>query len=670
MQILEGLARACDSVGALLRERLDELKAKTPLSIKETNLKTNTAAGMFLRSLSPNSGSVQLDALTSLTAREALRLRSLEADLAQDPKLAAARITNLEQRLTSAIDQLKSLLSQTSEVNFLMRDEFKANWLAKAEAARVAADGLFAASPLPEIGQAVWRDLWEAARKYSDMVAFPAKAFPASLSGEVCVLCQQPLDATAVQRFQTFESFVKGNARDGEKAAEAQYATLMDRAAAARVPMDTLRLVRALVRVEIGDADLSVSIRRCGVKAAWRLRSFCRERSAPIAQDELPLDRVATLSVELKKRAAQLAADRASPEYQALLHEFKELKDREALCLLKSDISAEIGRLKEAAKIELALNATVKRPITNKNKELSDSLITGALRGRFAREIEKLNLSRMPIELRKIKDQAAVSYFQVCLVEQPGRSVGEIFSEGEHRCVALAAFLAELVTSRRYSGIVFDDPMSSLDHMHRKSVAARLVEEAAHRQVIVFTHDLTFLFELRREAEAKVGTEIHYQTVTRRQGRPGYVDPELPMKAKSARQLANALRSELKAVKSEFASWNEARRTIFCKGIIEQLREAWDQGIADFIFPVLARFDNTIKGSTLYKLAVLSDRDVEVVTAARQRLSEEMHSSAEALNPETVSRDDLVAEVAKLEQWLTDITNRQSAAKQPATSFT
>jgi hypothetical protein len=154
-----------------------------------------------------------------------------------------------------------------------MRDEFKANWLAKAEAARVAADGLFAASPLPEIGQAVWRNLWEAARKYSDMVAFPAKAFPASLSGEVCVLCQQPLDATAVQRFQTFESFVKGNARDGEKAAEAQYATLMDRAAAARVPMDTLRLVRALVRVEIGDADLSVSIRRCGVKAAWRLRS-------------------------------------------------------------------------------------------------------------------------------------------------------------------------------------------------------------------------------------------------------------------------------------------------------------------------------------------------------------------------------------------------------------
>jgi hypothetical protein len=82
MQILEGLARACDSVGALLRERLDELKAKTPLSIKETNLKTNTAAGMFLRSLSPNSGSVQLDALTSLTAREALRLRSLEADCA------------------------------------------------------------------------------------------------------------------------------------------------------------------------------------------------------------------------------------------------------------------------------------------------------------------------------------------------------------------------------------------------------------------------------------------------------------------------------------------------------------------------------------------------------------------------------------------------------------
>ena len=102
----------------------------------------------------------------------------------------------------------------------------------------------------------------------------------------------------------------------------------------------------------------------------------------------------------------------------------------------------------------------------------------------------------MPVELRKVKDQNAVSFFQVCFVKKPNEPVGDIFSEGEYRCIALAAFLAELVTSRLHSGIIFDDPMSSLDHIHRKSVAARLVEESQHRQVIVFTHNITFLYEL------------------------------------------------------------------------------------------------------------------------------------------------------------------------------
>lgn len=92
--------------------------------------------------------------------------------------------------------------------------------------------------------------------------------------------------------------------------------------------------------------------------------------------------------------------------------------------------------------------------------------------------------------------------------------------------------------------------MSSLDHIHRKAVAARLVEEAAHRQVIVFTHDLTFLFELRREAEAK-SQPVQYQTVYRRSERPGYIEGELPNKARSALQLANALRSELKSVRAD-----------------------------------------------------------------------------------------------------------------------
>ena len=143
--------------------------------------------------------------------------------------------------------------------------------------------------------------------------------------------------------------------------------------------------------------------------------------------------------------------------------------------------------------------------------------------------------------------------------------------------------------------------MSSLDHKYRPRVAKRLVEEAAHGQVIVFTHDLTFLFDLQREAEA-VGQQVHYQNVHRVASRPGHVSNDLPIDAKAARPIA------------------EARRSVFADGFIGKLRKAWEQGIADLVRPAMSRFNSQINGSSLHKPAVINDDDVVAVHAARARL--------------------------------------------------
>jgi hypothetical protein len=566
------------------------------------------------------------------------------------------------------VTALKRLGDVTNNSAFAARDKLKEDRDTKAAAARLASSHLFAASPLPEIGQPIWRSLWEAARKYSEEVAYPDQSFPEAKADDLCVLCQQPLSDEAVHRRTTFETFLKGTTKADEETALNAYKTILAKSAGARLRAETICRLYNLIATEIGNVDLATAARTYALLSAWRLRAFERERPNPIPEPEFPQAAIFTLSESLAKRAAQLSADQNSPEHLSLVKEFRELKDREALTPLLEDIEAEIERRKTAEAINKALKDTAKKPVTTKNKEFSDKLVTNALRGRFAREIEKMKLARMPVELRKTKDQNAVSYFQVCLVEKPNEAVGEIFSEGEHRCVALAAFLAELVTSKQYSGIVFDDPMSSLDHIHRKAVAARLVEEAEHRQVIIFTHDLAFLYEVRREGEAK-DRPIQYQTVRRKDTRPGYIEGELPNKAKSAVQLAISLRSELKAAKDQFDQWPDARRSIFCKGFIEQLRETWDQAIADFIFPVLGRFENTIKGTSIFKLKVLTEEDVKTVTAARGRLSEELHAAAETLNPETVSHAVLFAEIGKLDVWLVDILKRQKEAKAPVTSY-
>ena len=366
-----------------------------------------------------------------------------------------------------------------------------------------------------------------------------------------------------------------------------------------------------------------------------------------------------------------MSGDADSAERQALVSQQRELRDRLSLGAIGEDVRAEIERQTKIAalkRVEKTCGTGIKRQITTKNKALSERLVTDTLRGRFAREVQKLRIGSMPIELRKVRDREAQSFFKVALVDKPDEPIGEILSEGEHRCVALAAFLAELATSREYSGIVFDDPMSSLDHKYRPLVAKRLAEEAADRQVIVFTHDLTFLFDLQRAAEV-AGQDVQYQNVHRVQFQPGHVSDDLPIDAKAAGPMAVTLRSELKKVRGNFDNWPEARRSLFADGFKGKLRKAWEQGIADLIQPVMSRFNSQIKGSSLHKLAIINEDDVIEVRAARARLSEDLHASPETINPSETTHAELLNELQKLEAWLADVKERQRTAREPAVSY-
>jgi hypothetical protein len=663
MRLLEALADTADRVKAALDGRIATLRGQVPLAITNPSLSRETAAGSYVFGLSAKSNIPQLDKLAAFSDQEAARLITLESDFAQDPKRAVARLEIQRGEVERIQTALQVLVGVTNAAAFWQLNALRKAHGDAAEAVSVASQQLFSASPLPEVGQGAWQKLWEAARTYADTVAYPGKTFPSSELDTRCVLCQQPLGAEAIARQQTFETFVKSSTKADEAAARAKLDGAVTQLEGRMLRLGDVLKSGKFLATEIGDVALAQQVRRAFVVVLWRRRAMLMAYGEPKPLGADPLQALTILAADL--RAAQLSADAQSDDYKQLKSEYLELKDRAALAPLLADIRAHIARLKEIESVITALKATAKKPITEKNKELSDRMVTDALRGRFAREIGKLKLSRMPVELRKEKDRQAVSYFCVALVENASAKVGEIFSEGEHRCFALAAFLAELVTAERYSGIVFDDPMSSLDHIHRGAVASRLVEEAEHRQVIVFTHDLVFLYELRREAE-KANRPIAFRNVRRQQDKPGYIENELPDKAKSGLEMCNALRSSLKTAKQGFDTLTDTQRTTFCKGTIGQLRDSWEQAISDYVRPVLERFDNRVKPTSMFKLGILTEDDVKRVMAAQARLSEDLHSSAQALNPEAVSLDDLLNEVKTLEDWIQSIRDRQKNAVKPA----
>ena len=115
-------------------------------------------------------------------------------------------------------------------------------------------------------------------------------------------------------------------------------------------------------------------------------------------------------------------------------------------------------------------------------------------------ELTELGATRIPISMRPT---GAVGEAQHELLLEgahaPARTqISQILSEGEVRVIAIAGFLAELQLSQQSNPIVFDDPVSSLDHVFTGKIAARLACEGLKRHVIVFTHNIAFLMELPR----------------------------------------------------------------------------------------------------------------------------------------------------------------------------
>ena len=671
MALLDRLGRACDELRARVKARIDTLAGQTPVAIGTPSLSRETAAGAFLHGLSAKSSPAELDLLVALSVEEGSRLSTLDGDLAQDPAKAAEKLRARSARLESAIEALNRLVAAAGGKSFAELRRLESDAEAATEAARLASDSLFREAPLPGVGSDAWRRLWEAARSYSDEVAYPGRTFPAPVMDERCVLCQQRLQDDALHRHAGFETFVKGAAQKAASDAARELEHFRRGLGGARMPVNDIGAFVTLLKTELDRPALASDVRRVTLTAAWRLRALLSGKAELPAQAPVPAEELDRLSKDIAGRARALSGDADSAERRALVAEHEGLKDRMSLAGIAEDVRAEIDRQIEIAalrKAEKTCGTTTKRQITTKNKDLSEKLVTDALRGRFAREVQKLRIGSMPIELRKVRDRDFQSFFKVALVDKPDEPVGEILSEGEHRCVALASFLAELVTSKDYSGIVFDDPMSSLDHNYRRRVAKRLVEEAAHRQVIVFTHDLTFLFDLQREAEA-AQQDVHYQNVHRAGSEPGHVGDDLPIDAKSGLPLAAALRSELKTVRGELDKWPEARRSVFADGFKGKLRKAWEQGIADLIQPVMSRFNSQIKGSSLHKLAIVNDADVIAVRAARARLSEDLHASPETINPAETTHAELLRELELLEAWLQDVKNRQRTAREPAVSY-
>ena len=545
MKLLERLVRACRAVKGKLEAEIAAVEAQTPQALVTPDCARETEVGRFLAALNADIAPQQVETLATLSPDDQARLATLEVNLAQDPRATAVRLHAQQGRLDTLARRLGALSVAVSDVSARRLHALREDYQAKSEAARVAGQTLFTGEPLPYVASGTWCALWEAARAYSAEAAYAGRPFPVTDDEARCVLYQQSLDPDAAARLRRFEEFVQDRTQQDQQEARKSFDDHQATRAEAALSVFDLQAGLVLIRDELGQPALADLVRRFAITAQWRLRHLLRYKVAPdTPAPALPAAELRAASEELVSRAAALLSDDQSQARLTLKREHQELQDQKWLSSIKDDVLAESKRKRQLAKLRNALRDTVHTQISNKSSALSETLVTDRLRGRFAQEIDRMRIAGLAIELRKTRTHHGIPQFRVSLIHKPDAKAGQVLSEGEHRCVALAAFLAELSTMDNQSGIVFDDPVSSLDHLHRENIADRLAEEGRIRQVIVFTHDLPFLFLLQKFCREH-DTEVALRHVLRHSQSPGHCENTPPMKAQRAEQRVESLQTHL-----------------------------------------------------------------------------------------------------------------------------
>lgn len=669
LKLLGALAQLCKSVKDKLAFEKTQLQAQTPQSIKAPTCSPTSKVGQLLARLAANTDPTAVEALATLARAEQDRLAQLTADLAGDPSRAARQIAALKAKVEGHVVRLEGLIAAIGNDSAAELRRLATVSKAARRAAEAASGALFAGESLPHIGSDVWQSLWESARAYSVEAAYPERDFPVTDADSVCVLCQQELSPQAADRLNRFEAFVRDDSQQRADAARAAYDAAVVAFAESGLTLTALRAIVETVRDELRQDALATEVRRATLQAMWRHRQISRRHADPAAVIDagvvaLPRQALAGQVADLEARGEVLVAEADSPARAALIAERTELADRQWLNGIKADVLAQIERLKQIKALETAQRDAATNRITNKSTEVAQALVTDALRAQFAREVASFEIAGLAVELRQQNSVQGVPRFKVALTRKPTASVGQVLSEGEHRCVALAAFMAELATTENKSGIVFDDPVSSLDHMHREAVAKRLIAEAANRQVIVFTHDLAFLFELDRAAkEVDPTPQVAISSINRGSDKAGFCRSEPPFKARRVADITTSLTNQLANERYHFDQGNEDEWRKSVKSIAGALRDTWEIAVEEVVGHVIRRLSNEVKTLGLVKLTAISIADCEAMRDGFGRCSELLHSASPALNRPQPRPDALTAEITALAVWADDLRQRQATAR-------
>jgi len=555
-------------------------------------------------------------------------LKELDLKLAQAPSITAAKFIRASAVLGRVRKRLQETLTIVSDdalakIKSELETKRQTEEVAKTLAAEQIGD-----QPIKATGSDSWKRLFEIAREFAAKAGIrPSdEAFEV---GDPCPLCQRPLDEAAAARLAAFDAYVEGKVNaDAQQAATAIQSRLTQ---ITNLPITSDQELREQLgeyaeqgKNETAVVDLVVAFNAALRDRRTKLLDALKENEAPTvdALPDSPIEKLSEIVATLKTDAeALLKSEGIDPK---LAERAKELRNRKRLHDQLDEVLARRASLELRRKQLDCVAALNTLPVSRLASAIRKDLVTPELSKRIRAELDVLGLGHIPLKFGE-KTEKGISFFEVALETDQRADKESILSEGEQRALSIACFLADSHVAGRKAGIIFDDPVTSLDHKRLRRVAERLACEAATgRQIIVFTHNLPFYQEFSRAcADRSPQVPLLPCLISQHpSGKFGLVsNQDQPWMAKKVKEREQSLDAALKAIPDDLAQDSEEFRQL-AKSFYSDLRETWERSVEEVLFnSVVERFGTDVKTQSLKSVEV-TDEDYQIIFHAMKRASE------------------------------------------------
>jgi ABC-type dipeptide/oligopeptide/nickel transport system ATPase subunit len=532
--------------------------------------------------------------ITDLASKDTTEIIKSKRIIGKDINVLIQAIRHVNEVLGTT--QIKTIEHQINHVKTLR------------EISSAASAAQFSKELVQPIGTEIWVKLIEVAIAYNSEV-FPGKPFPIEAEDARCVLCHQPLDRTARERLQRFFSFVRSDAEKNLRDALSILHSSLENIK--NLNLDFFNagaaIYRSLASCDknlVSDIENWVSqAKKLGDSIVENIEQEKRDTLKEIESDVITDCR--NLRVNLARDIKSLKKHRITDEKISKENELQFLREKRHLNKIFPDVKKAIENLEWIQKANTIDRPPHPRHVTEKQKDLTKKLLGQGFIEQFREECHEIGLE-LP-ETAEVTVKAALGTtswkHSIGIPTRQMPDPSQVFSEGEQTAIALADFLAEIVLNKQPIGIIFDDPVNSMDHIFKENIAKRLVKEAIERQVIIFTHDILFVNALANEAE-KIGSEkVEFKGCTVSVGpndkTPGYIGRTVFPYEHYEKKSKEAARQYLEEAKSLTGKEQNDKLVLGCGA----LRAAYENFIQRHIFhDVVARWRENIMATALSQI--------------------------------------------------------------------